>query len=73
MDEKSKITIEDLHKTISEVKDYTENIGKELRDSIGIEEKELQETIKKKPLESAGVIFIAGIIIGLLIGSVSRH
>ncbi|MFC1506737.1 hypothetical protein ACFLQ6_06670 [Thermoproteota archaeon] len=74
MDEKPKKTIEDLHETISEVKDHTMKLGKELKDSIKIDEKELEETIKKKPLESAGVIFIAGIIIGLLIGSsVSRH
>lgn len=51
MEEKTKETIEDLHKTISEVKDYTEKTRKEL-----------QETIKKKPLESAGTIFIAGVM-----------
>ncbi|WP_455368837.1 hypothetical protein [[Eubacterium] cellulosolvens] len=63
MDEKSKVTIEDLHKRIGEVKDYTEKTRKEL-----------QDTIKKKPLESAGAIFIIGVIIGLLIGtSISRR
>jgi F0F1-type ATP synthase assembly protein I len=63
MDEKSKVTIEDLHKRIGEVKDYTEKTRKEL-----------QETIKKKPLESAGAIFIAGVIIGLIIGTaISRR
>ena len=58
MDEKSKVTIEDLHKRIGEVKDYTEKTRKEL-----------QDTIKKKPLESAGAIFIAGVIIGIIIGT----
>lgn len=63
MDEKSKVTIEDLHKRIGEVKDYTEKTRKEL-----------QDTIKKKPLESAGAIFIIGVIIGLIIGtSISRR
>ncbi|WP_455278245.1 hypothetical protein [[Eubacterium] cellulosolvens] len=63
MDEKSKVTIEDLHKRIGEVKDYTEKTRKEL-----------QETIKKKPLESAGAIFIAGVIIGIIIGTaISRR
>ncbi len=63
MEEKTKVTIEDLHKRIGEVKDYTEKTRQEL-----------QETIKKKPIESAGVIFIAGVIIGLLIGtSISRR
>ena len=63
MDEKSKVTIEDLHKKIGEVKDYSEKTRKEL-----------QATIKKKPLESAGAIFIIGVIIGLLIGtSISRR
>lgn len=63
MEEKTKVAIEDLHKTIGEVKDYTEKTRKEL-----------QETIKKKPLESAGTIFIAGVVIGLLIGtSISRR
>ncbi|MFC1506448.1 hypothetical protein ACFLQ6_05185 [Thermoproteota archaeon] len=63
MEEKTKVTIEDLHKTIGEVKDYTEKTRKEL-----------QETIKKNPLESAGTIFIAGVVIGLLIGtSISRR
>ena len=34
----------------------------------------VQETIKKKPLESAGAIFIAGVVVGLLIGtSMSRR
>ena len=63
MSEKSKVTIEDLNKRISEVKDYTEKTRKEL-----------QDTIKKKPLESAGAIFIIGVIIGLIIGtSISRR
>lgn len=63
MEEKTKVTIEDLHKRIGEVKDYTEKTRQEL-----------QERIKKKPIESAGVIFIAGVIIGLLIGtSISRR
>jgi len=63
MDEKSKITIEDLNKRIGEVKDYTEKTRKEL-----------QDTIKKKPLESASAIFIIGLIIGLIIGtSISRR
>jgi len=61
-------------KKIVRSKDYTEKIRKELQDAIGNEEKELQETIKKKPLESASVKFIAGVIIGLVIGSsISRH
>jgi F0F1-type ATP synthase assembly protein I len=58
MDEKSKVTIEDLYKRIGDVKDYTEKTRKEL-----------QDTIKKKPLESAGAIFIAGVIIGIIIGT----
>jgi uncharacterized protein YacL len=63
MSEKSKVTIEDLHKRIGEVKDYTEKTRKEL-----------QDTIKKKPLESASAIFIIGLIIGLIIGtSISRR
>ncbi|TRO59714.1 hypothetical protein [[Eubacterium] cellulosolvens] len=63
MEDKTKVTIEDLHKTINEVKDYTEKTRKEL-----------QERIKKKPLESAGAIFIAGVVVGLLIGtSMSRR
>lgn len=63
MSEKSKVTIEDLHKRIGEVKDYTEKTRKEL-----------QDTIKKKPLESASAIFIIGLILGLIIGtSISRR
>lgn len=34
---------------------------------------EFEEIMKRKPMESAGIIFIAGLVLGLLIGASSRR
>ena len=58
MTEKPKVTLEELQKTISDVKELAEK-----------SRVELEELIRKKPMESAGFIFIAGIVLGILLGA----
>jgi len=63
MSARAKESIEEMQKTMGGIIEYTEKTRTEL-----------QEMVKKKPVESTGVIFVAGIIIGLLIGKLtSRH
>jgi|YelNatPaOPRAMG01_1025707.scaffolds.fasta_scaffold415088_2 F0F1-type ATP synthase assembly protein I len=63
MAEKVKLSPEELQKRIKEVRDLAEK-----------SKLEIEEMLRKRPLESAGVVFIAGIVIGILIGvSLSRR
>ncbi|MBS7650245.1 MAG: hypothetical protein QXI59_04445 [Candidatus Bathyarchaeia archaeon] len=63
MTEKVKLSPEELQKRIKEVRDLAEK-----------SKLEIEEMLRKRPLESAGVVFIAGIVIGILIGvSLSRR
>ena len=58
-----KVTLEDLQETVGDVKELAERTRVEL-----------ETMIKRKPLESAGIVFIAGIVFGLLIGtSIARR
>ncbi|MBS7626434.1 hypothetical protein KEJ51_05275, partial [Candidatus Bathyarchaeota archaeon] len=57
MSEKVKLSPEELQKRIKEVRDLAEK-----------SKLEIEEMLRKRPLESAGVVFIAGIVIGILIG-----
>jgi hypothetical protein len=54
----STITIEDLHEKIKDVKKLTD-------DSRTL----LEGRMKSRPLESAAMIFVVGLILGILIGS----
>ncbi|MEE9459295.1 MAG: hypothetical protein V3V84_06015, partial [Candidatus Bathyarchaeia archaeon] len=56
--EEVKPTIEDLHEKIKDAKKLAD-------DSKAM----LEERMKRRPLESASMIFVAGIILGVLIGS----
>lgn len=58
MAEKAKLTLEELQKRLGDLKEYAERTRAEV-----------EGMIKKKPVESAGVVFIAGIVVGILIGS----
>jgi len=60
--EEVKPTIEDLDKTIKNVKKLAD-------DSKAM----LEERMKRRPLESASMIFVAGVILGVLIGSATAR
>ena len=62
MSEEKKPTAEELQKKVEDVT----KLAKEYRG-------EFEEVMKRRPLESAGIIFIAGLVLGLLIGSSSRR
>jgi F0F1-type ATP synthase assembly protein I len=53
-----KPTIEDLHKKVEDVKKLTDEYKSLLEDKM-----------KRRPLESATMIFVAGVVLGILIGS----
>ncbi len=59
--EEAKSLIEDLDKTIKDVKKLTDDSKIMMEDRM-----------KSKPLESATMIFMAGVILGILIGSARR-
>ncbi len=60
--EEAKPLIEDLNKTIKDVKKLTDDSKVMLEDRM-----------KSKPLESATMIFMAGVILGVLIGSATAR
>jgi len=60
--EEAKPSIEDLDKTIKDVKKLTDD------SKVMIENR-----MKSKPLESATMIFMAGVILGVLIGSATAR
>lgn len=63
MAEKIKPTIEDLQRRLEGMEKITDKY-----------KMVLEERIRSKPLESAGLIFVGGIILGVLIGAaVSRR
>ena len=59
--EEAKPSIEDLHKTIKDVKKLADDSKVMLEDKV-----------KSKPLESATMIFMIGLVLGILIGSARR-
>ena len=60
--EEAKPSIEDLHKKIKDVKKLAD-------DSKAM----LEDRMKSKPLESATMIFMAGVVLGVLIGSATAR
>jgi len=63
MSEKPKITTEELQKRLSDLTELVES-----------SRVELEGMIRRKPLESAGVVFLAGIVVGVLVGaSIARR
>ena len=60
--EEVKPSREDLHKKIKDVRKLAD-------DSKAM----LEERMKKRPLESASMIFVAGVILGVLIGSTTAR
>ncbi|MEE9458618.1 MAG: hypothetical protein V3V84_02515 [Candidatus Bathyarchaeia archaeon] len=60
--EEAKSLIEDLDKTIKDVKKLTDDSKIMMEDRM-----------KSKPLESATMIFMAGVILGVLIGSATAR
>jgi len=62
MSEEKKPTAEELQKKVEDIT----KLSKEYRD-------ELEEIMKRRPLESAGIIFIAGLVLGILIGTVKSR
>ena len=63
MSEKVKPMVEELQKKVEDVT----KLANEYR-------AELEEIMKRRPLESAGIIFVAGLVLGILIGtSTSRR
>jgi len=62
MSEEKKPTAEELQKKVEDVT----KLAKEYRG-------EFEEIMKRRPMESAGIIFIAGLVLGLLIGASSRR
>ena len=85
MSEKIKSSVEELQKKIEDmikaaeesgasekIKSEVEELRKKVEDMGRLAEGykfELEETIKTKPLESAGLIFIVGLILGILLGT----
>ena len=61
--EESQLSVEDLQKKIKNVKKLTDDSKVMLEDKM-----------KNRPLESAAMIFVAGVILGVLISSTTtRH
>ncbi len=60
--EESKLSIEDLQKKIKDVKKLTDDSKVMLEDKM-----------KNRPFESASMIFVVGVILGLLIGSATAR
>ena len=63
MAEKIKPTMEDLQKRIQSMEETAQ-----------LYKTQLEDTIRSKPLQSAGAIFVGGLILGILLGiAVSRR
>ncbi len=63
MAERTKMTVEEIQKRLGDLKEFAET-----------SRVELEAMIKRRPLESAGVVFLAGIVVGVLIGaSIARR
>jgi len=56
--EKIKPKVEELQKKIEDLRELSEKYKTELEDRV-----------RAKPLESAGLIFIAGLIVGIILGT----
>ncbi len=76
MSEKVKPTVEEIQRNIGELRTLIRKYRAELA-KIRVEEAkrlskeygaELEVMIERKPLETAGIIFIAGVILGILLG-----
>jgi ElaB/YqjD/DUF883 family membrane-anchored ribosome-binding protein len=54
----------------------TDNISEKLEDVKAVAEKskaQVEGLIKSRPVESAGIIFIAGLLLGVLLGAMASH
>jgi ElaB/YqjD/DUF883 family membrane-anchored ribosome-binding protein len=62
MPEKSKTRVDDLEETLNDVRDLAERSMDDL-----------EKLIRKRPLESAALILMAGIVLGVLWGTSARR
>jgi ElaB/YqjD/DUF883 family membrane-anchored ribosome-binding protein len=60
---------EEMNLTIEELQDRIENVRKYAEDYKSI----VEERMKKRPLETSAIIFAAGIILGILIGTATAR
>ncbi len=73
MSEKKKLSVEELHKEIMNIRKTRERLLEDIKDLSSEARGELEEMVTGNPLESAAIIFLAGLVLGVLVGTTTRR
>lgn len=73
MSKKEKPSVEELHKKIMNIRKTRERLLEDVKDLSSEAKGELEEMVMGSPLESAAIIFLAGLVLGVLLGTSTRR
>ena len=73
MSEKEKPSVEEIHKQIMDIRKTRERLLEDIKDLSSEARSELEEMVTGSPLESAAIIFLAGLVLGVLVGTSRRR
>ncbi|KON27114.1 hypothetical protein AC481_05775 [miscellaneous Crenarchaeota group archaeon SMTZ-80] len=73
MSKKEKPSVEELHKKIMNIRKTRARLLEDVKDLSSEATGELEEMVMGSPLESAAIIFLAGLVLGVLVGTSTRR
>lgn len=73
MSEKKKTSVEEIHKKIMDINKTRERLLEDIKDLSSEAKGELEEMVAGSPIESAAIIFLAGLVLGVLVGTTRRR
>lgn len=73
MSKKEKPSVEELHKKIMNIRKTRARLLEDVKDLSSEAKGELEEMVMGSPLESAAIIFLAGLVLGVFLGTSTRR
>ena len=73
MSDKVKPSVEEIHKKIMDMRRTRARLLEDIKDLSTEASGELEELVTGNPIESAAIIFLAGLVLGVLVGTATTR